>query len=432
MLAVPEFERDPYPGQPKVLFIGYSESTHTHAWIDLLEGAAMNVRMFGLPTGRPPDGWRVRTYLTQPCTTDFDPQRRVKLSSWQYPTRWSHRWEEIRRGMFRLRRRVFPRDTDQAPQSAGADAWLASIIKNWQPDIIQTLGLDCASYFYLDVRRRFKLDSIGCWVVQVRGGPDLALHRLLPDHQLLIRGVLSGCDQLIADNQQNYEHCLRLGAPISKLSGLGVVPGTGGIDVAALARRWQGPPSRRQRLVLWPKAYECPQSKCLPVLEAIRLAWDRLKPCSLDLLMVVQQEVRMWLQTLPEEIRAHVRVEEKVPRENVLERMLEARLLLAPSLSDGIPNCLYEAMATGAFPIVSPLETITPLVKQERNTLFARNLYPEEVAQALIRALTDDALVDSAAKRNLELVSQVADRACIRPRVVAYYQKLARRLAVAA
>lgn len=65
-------------------------------------------------------------------------------------------------------------------------------------------------------------------------------------------------------------------------------------------------------------------------------------------------------------------------------------------------------------------------MKNEQNVLLARNLYPEEIAHALFRAMTDDALVDRAAKRNLELVGKIADRAKIRPRVVEFYERLAK------
>jgi glycosyltransferase involved in cell wall biosynthesis len=92
---------------------------------------------------------------------------------------------------------------------------------------------------------------------------------------------------------------------------------------------------------------------------------------------------------------------------------------------DGTPNSMFEAMAAGALPIVSPLETIVPVVEDGRNVLFARNLYPEEIASALVRAMTDDALVDEAARRNLELVSRVADRDEVRARVVKFYESLA-------
>jgi len=99
--------------------------------------------------------------------------------------------------------------------------------------------------------------------------------------------------------------------------------------------------------------------------------------------------------------------------------------MLAPSLVDGTPNSMFEAMAAGALPIVSPLETIRPLVKDEENVLFARNLYPEEIATALIRAMLDDELVDEAARRNLELVSRIANRDEVRARVVKFYESLA-------
>ena len=105
--------------------------------------------------------------------------------------------------------------------------------------------------------------------------------------------------------------------------------------------------------------------------------------------------------------------------------MGRARVMLAPSLVDGTPNSMFEAMATGAFPILSPLDTIRPLVRDGCNVLFARNLYPDEIGEALVRAMTDDVLVDIAAERNLALVRELADRHAIRPRVVGLYESLA-------
>ena len=104
--------------------------------------------------------------------------------------------------------------------------------------------------------------------------------------------------------------------------------------------------------------------------------------------------------------------------------MTSARVMLAPSLVDGTPNSMFEAMASGAFPIVSPLETIRAIVEDERNVLFARNLYPDEIAAALKRAMTDDVLVDRASAENLELVRQLADRQKVRARVLGFYERL--------
>jgi glycosyltransferase involved in cell wall biosynthesis len=162
----------------------------------------------------------------------------------------------------------------------------------------------------------------------------------------------------------------------------------------------------------------------LPTFEALKMIWHRIQPFEIHLLSMTA-ESRMWFWSLPEEIRRSCRPRERVARAEVLELMPKARVMLAPALIDGIPNSLYEAMACGAFPIVSPLETILPVVKNEENVLFARNLYPEEIAAALERAMTDDALVDHAAERNLELVSRIANRERIRPRVIEFYESLA-------
>ncbi len=409
-LLTKDFGADPYPGKPKILFVALGSSTHTQSWIDLLEDAQFNVRLFSMPGFLPPQDWPVRTYITCPAGTKVDPLTRVHFYQ---PMRIRQLVAEgIKDFLLGIRKK--PRDEH-----------LARIIRQWRPDIIHTLGLDPASYFYLDVRDRFGLQRIGEWVVQVRGGPDLALHRLVPTHLSKIRHVLRECTQLIADNQQNYIYARELGLDCERISSLGVVPGTGGINVEQLTRASKGLPSTRGRLILWPKAYECPQGKALPVFEAIVLAWDRLQPCEIHMLAMIP-ETRMWYQTLPEEIRRNCHVYDRMPRPAVLSLMAQSRIMLAPSLADGIPNTLCEAMAAGAFPIVSPLDTIQPIVKNERNVLFARNLYPQEIAEALCRAMHDDELVDHAAERNLKLVRKIADRSKIRPRVIEYYGRLAR------
>jgi hypothetical protein len=297
------------------------------------------------------------------------------------------------------------------------------VIREWRPHIVHTLGLDPAAYLYLRTRSRFDLGGISAWVLQLRGGSDLTLARHDPGVIDGLRAVLRACDQLLSDNPRNWEYAQDLGLDPAKIADLGTVPGTGGVDVAGISAASVDPPSRR-RAIIFPKAYESPWSKALPVFEALTLAWDQIKPCEIHMLAATSLENFQWFRTLPDELRQVARITGRVPRHELLELMARARVMLAPSLVDGTPSSLFEAMAAGAFPIVSPLETITPIVSAERNVLFARNLYPEEIADALIRAMTDDALVDSAARRNLALVRELADRERIRPRVTQYYERL--------
>jgi hypothetical protein len=304
--------------------------------------------------------------------------------------------------------------------------WLAKIIREWQPDIIHTLGLthDQGGLYYYQVRQDYKLAGQGRWVLQLRGGSDLTLNRHDPLIAPVLASALSDCDQIISDNLVNADYVEAMGVPREKIAPISPVPGTGGIEIGALRKTWTLLPSKRERLILWPKAYDCIWSVALPVFEALKIAWARIKPCRIIMLCMETETSKMWFNTLPEEIRESTQTFERIPRHEALDYMRQARVMLAPSLVDGIPNVLYEAMACGAFPIVSPIETISRVVVNEQNGLMARNLFPEDIAQALIRAMEDDALVDETALRNLELVEKLADRNIIGPKVVAYYESL--------
>jgi glycosyltransferase involved in cell wall biosynthesis len=406
------FDKDELSGKPKILFIGLGESSHTHSWIDLLNGADFNVRLFSLPYGSPPRSWPIKTYLTEHGQTQVDPANRLYLFASGKLNRYA------KRSAATLLRQAW----SPAPL---VESWLAKIIRRWQPHIIHTLGMESGGEFYFDVRRKYGLNGCGKWILQTRGGSDLALRHLDPELRTRIAEVLRSCDSLISDNQQNFRIAREMGVREDQLASIAPVPGTGGIDVDTLHARRREPPSQ-SRLILWPKAYECPWSKALPVFEALKMCWPQIQPCEIHILATTP-ETRAWYLALPDAIKERSYIDGRVPRERVFELMTRARVMLAPSLIDGVPNSLYESMAAGALPIVSPLETIQPVVENERNVLFARNLYPNEIAAALERAMTDDQLVDNIAAENLSLARRLADRSEIRDRVIKFYYDVARK-----
>jgi hypothetical protein len=400
------FESDPYPGRPKILYIGVPYSSHVLSWLKLFEGQPVNVRLFGVPDGAPPAECPVKTYLITPLPPrNLDGNVRLCL----HPT--PEEWEQAEGKVL-------------APRANSPEAWLAQIIRDWHPDIIHTLGFDPCGRFYFDMRQAYSVGDIGLWVHTLYGGSDIELRRLNPEAAAWLTAVIRECDQFLSDAQVNREYLLELGADQAQWSSLNLVPATGGLDLEPIAAAWHGPPSSR-RMILWPKAYDCPWSIALPVYEALKLAWDRIQPCTIHMLAMTTEGTRMWYHALPQSIREQTQVHERIPHVAVLELMVQARVMLAPSLVDGFPNSVYEAMAAGALPIVSPLNTITPMIAADENALFARNLYPDEIAEALVRAMNDDALVDDAAQRNLALVQQRDNQAQIRPRVLDYYEDLA-------
>ncbi len=402
------FNRDPHPGRPKILFVGHGESSHTHSWIDLLEDAHINVRLFALPTlTPPPEDWPVRTYISGVPKGRMSPETRTCRHPAGRPG-WA----------IRRLRATLAGDDQRATEN-----WLAKIITGWRPQIVHTLGLDPAGFVFQSLRRRNPTAAAVTWVLQLRGGSDLSLRRHDPAQHPAITEALTECDQILTDNRVNMDYAAQLGVPTERFAAIAPVPGTGGIDLSAMEQLSEQPTSGR-RTILLPKAYESPWSSAKPVLEALASCWDRIQPCSVEALRVTD-DVRNWIRALPEHITSKIAVDVRIPREEALRKLSRSRVLLAPSLVDGTPNIMFEAMATGALPIVSPLDTIRPIVDDRTNVLFARNLWPSEIAEALVTAMTDNALVDRIAKNNLQRVHELADRSAILPKVVAFYEELA-------
>lgn len=435
------FETDPYPIRPKVLFIGFPESSHTHSWIGLLDGCEFNVRLFALPSAEPPEDWLIKTYLTRSGAPRFDDATRKTVfppsesSPLGLASKAKAALDRGQLGASSRMRRLIESGVGLAEKFGRGDnpitleESLANVIRQWKPDVIHTLGFDSASYFYLRTRKQYGLEGIGRWIAQARGGPDIALQRYSPEFAPRIHEVFETCDHFIADNQPNYDYALSAGLTQEKVSnpGMGVVSGAGGMDVDGLRSMWQLPPSKRERVIVWPKAYELYTSKAMPVFEAILKVWDQIQPCRIEMIWMVQSDVKIWYEKLfPEHIKACCPTYGRLSREETLARIANARVMIAPSLSDGIPNTMMEAMALGAAPLVSPLDTIVPVVKNEENVIFARNLYPDEIANALVRLMTDDNLVDQMAENNLVRIREMADRQKVKERALVYYEEVAR------
>jgi hypothetical protein len=433
------FDADLYPGRPRILFVGFPESSHTHSWIGLLDGCEFNIRLFCLPSAEPPDGWPIKAYLTRTGAPWFDEATRKTVfpppesSSLGLACKAKTALDRGQLGSSTHLRRFIESGVGLAARFGRGrypvtiEEALANVILQWKPDVIHTLGFDSASYFYLRTRKQFGLEGIGRWVAQARGGPDIALQRYSPDFAPLIHEVFKTCDHFIADNQPNYDYALSAGLTQEKTAnpGMGVVSGAGGMDIEALRSMWQQYPSQRERVIVWPKAYELYTSKAMPVFEAILKVWDRIQPCRIEMLWMVQSDIKIWYEKLfPEHIKVCCPVHGRLSREETLARIAKARVMLAPSLSDGIPNTMMEAMALGAAPLVSPLDTIVPVVKNEENVIFARNLYPDEIADALVRLMSDDNLVDRMAGNNMVRIREMADRQRVRERALVYYEEV--------
>ncbi|WP_085902006.1 glycosyltransferase family 4 protein [Kiloniella majae] len=368
-------ERSKQKKRIKILFIGEIHSSHAQSWIDLLDEQEFDIRCVS---------------IGEPISKEFPhPVYNVQRLGLNLANALCNVY--LIGGAFRRL----------------VEFNLSIIIRRFKPDIIHTFGMEPGGRMYLDARSRYKLQNIGKWVLQLRGGSDLFFKRAIPTMASYLSDMASQADAIVTDNTLNFDYFSKMGAQLENTPRL-IISGTGGMDIPAFHKKWQGQPSERSS-ILWPKAYESPWSKGLPVLEALIIAWPNIKPCTINMLMAVN-EIPLWVNLLPEDMKASIKVRQKVPRKEVLDMMGSSRVVLLPSLVDGVPNSMWEAMGCGAVPIVSPLATITPLVSEPENVYFARNLYPDEIAEKIIVAMSDDQTVNTMAQSNLKLISEKSNR----------------------
>jgi glycosyltransferase involved in cell wall biosynthesis len=86
-----------------------------------------------------------------------------------------------------------------------------------------------------------------------------------------------------------------------------------------------------------------------------------------------------------------------------------AQVFLSPSVHDGTPNSLLEAMACGCFPVVGDIESLRDWVTPGVNGLLVDATSPQALAQAVITALSDASLRAGARKENARLIAERAD-----------------------
>lgn len=433
------FEKTIESHKPRILFIGLSESSHARSFTELFVGG-FDVRFFALPTYFPPNEWPVKTYISgvdPPANTAPN----TRLCLYPTPEETTEYYRYINRRMppshffrrsveelitaWRNLYRKGKNPENMKPQQLQKKAispvhWLVEIIQAWKPDIIHAFGVD-AGIFLRDGWKVVIGDSplLAVWVQQIRGASDITLRRYVPDPDGKLEGCLKSCDWIIGDNLIELERIVEMGIEGEKIASICPVPGTGGIDISDIQDKVKSFPKTR-RSILWPKAYISPLSISLPVLEAIQIAWEKIQPCKIHML-AMDQGTRQWFYLLPEEIREHCQTYDRIPRDEALTLTAQSRVMLAPSLVDGVPNVLYEAMAAGALPIVSQLDTIQSVVSEE-NVLFTENMNPQAIADALVLAMNDDELVTEITTRNYDLVKDIANRDTIKKKVVSFYK----------
>jgi len=99
-------------------------------------------------------------------------------------------------------------------------------------------------------------------------------------------------------------------------------------------------------------------------------------------------------------------------------------VMVSPSIHDGTPNTLLEAMACGCFPIAGDLESIREWITPGVNGLLVDPADPASLAEAILQALENPILIEKAARINKQAIVDRAAYEEVMPMAENFYRTL--------
>jgi glycosyltransferase involved in cell wall biosynthesis len=132
-----------------------------------------------------------------------------------------------------------------------------------------------------------------------------------------------------------------------------------------------------------------------------------------------------WVRRLA--VQESVRLLPSVPREKMAELFRLACVAVSPSLHDGTPNTLLEAMACGCFPVAGDIESVREWLTDKENGLLCDPTDPEALARAIVCALGDEEMRTHAREVNVQLIAERAEYTKVMQQAEEFYFKIVQR-----
>lgn len=138
--------------------------------------------------------------------------------------------------------------------------------------------------------------------------------------------------------------------------------------------------------------------------------------------MAGQAEALEWIERL--HIGQNTHLLPTLPQAQLWELFLRADIFLSPSVHDGTPNSLLEAMACGCLPVVGDIESMREWITPGVNGLLADAADAQSLADAVLLGLENPQFRAAAASRNREIIEIRADRRQVHQQVMDFYNSL--------
>ncbi len=389
----------------RILFVTGATSIHTVRWIRQLDGTGWDIHIVD------PGSARIHPELAG-ATLHTGWRKQTHPAGLKVRVRWP-----FRRGRYFMQRylpAVWQRIVPDGPTR------IAEAIQKLHPDVIHSQAMQYCGYPLAEARKLLGGCLPAPWIYS-SWGSDMYYWGRFPEHQPLIREVLRHCDYLMC----NCERDVRLAREFGFQGGvLGLFQGGGGFPIDAMqAMRLSGPISSRRVIAV--KGQQNFAGRALTAIEALKLCVDDINRQGYEVVMyLTRPQTEEAATRLLDRLIHPVRLLPRTRIQDIWRLFGTARIALGVNESDGVPNAMLEAMIMGAFPIqTDPGGATSEWVADGVNGLLIPHDDPQRIAEAIRRAMSDDALVNEAAEINDRLTRERVEYTVVRDRAIAAYER---------
>jgi glycosyltransferase involved in cell wall biosynthesis len=391
-------------GRVRILFVGMSDSIHAARWTRQLVDQGWDLHLF------PVDETFVRAEFRN--ITIY--RRSMRRPAGIHKSVKTFGLLPFNRGQglaVRMGEKINPGLVDRS-------SWLSMVIRILKPDVLHSMEFQHAGYLVLQAKDRMAT-TLPPWIAS-SWGSDVFLFGRLAAHMPKVQAILGRCDHYICECERDVALARELGLK-AKVQPVRSV--TGGFDLERVRELRQPGPTSRRKIILV-KGYQGWAYRSLVALRAIELCAHHLQNYTVLMYLGESKAVQMKASQVSRSTGIPIRLVPSCSHEDMLRLHGAARIHLAVNISDGISTAFLEALVMGAFPIQSCTACAHEWIEHGKTGFIVPPEDPEVVAEALRRAVSDDALVDRAVDSNDKMAAERLDGKRITRDVIEMYQRI--------
>ena len=288
--------------------------------------------------------------------------------------------------------------------------------KNQDVLVIHAIELQHAGYLSNGIRSR---NLVGRRLIITNWGSDIYWFGRFKRHQKKLSHLLATAVEYSCECKRDAALAIDFGFK-GKLHP--VLPNAGGISDEILDRNsLVNPPSSRKLIVI--KGYTRFVGLADVAIEAISKCGDVIKEYEILVYSSDKKAMRL-VRDLKKKTDLNISAIPKygLSHAEMLNLFSNARIYIGISRSDGISTSLLEAMATGCFPIQTKTSCADEWIEDGVGGFLVDHLRVEDISNAIIRAATENDLVDKAANINLQIARERLRHSDIRRQNNSFYK----------